>query len=86
MSPKSEEKAKKLVKVLAASTPMTGTGEEVAEFARAGKDRKKSEDKFLENLAQVSCICYSINFGIKSVLTLFNLGGKVNVVHPTFAK
>ena len=78
--------------VLATSTPVTGTKEKaieiakVAEFAGANKDGKESKDKYLENLAQVPCIRYPINFGKKSVPALLNLGSKINTVHLAFTK
>ena len=38
------------------------------------------------NLVRVPCIRYPIHFGKKSVLAFFDLGSKVNAIHPTFAK
>ena len=90
--------AKKLVLVLASSTLVTGTREKTVETPKAvetaktvetvgtGKDGKKSEGEYLENLARVPCICYPINFRKKSVSALLDLGSKVNAVHPAFAK
>ena len=91
-------KAKKQVLVLATSTQVTGTREKTVETpevvettktvetAGTGKNGKKSKGGYSENLVQVPCICYSINFGKKSVSALFDLGSKVNAVHPVFAK
>ena len=77
---------------MATFTLVTRTREEVVEtakvdeFAKASKDREKSEDKYLKNFAQGPCICYPINFGKKPVLALFDLSSKVNIVYPAFAK
>ena len=38
------------------------------------------------NLARVSCICYPVNFGKKSILAFFDSGSEVNAVHLAFAK
>ena len=74
MSSESEEGVKKLVTVLATSTPMT--------VAR--------EETIGENLgsifARVPCICYPINFEKKSVLALLDSSSEVNAVYPVFAK
>ena len=84
--------AKKLVSVSATSTPVTGTKEEMVETAKAvetpgtSKDGGKSEGEYPENLAQVSCIRYPINYGKQSVLALLDSGSEINVVHPAFAK
>ena len=91
MSSESEGAVKKLVSVSATSTPVTETKEkavrtaEAVETAEAGNNGKESESKY-QNLAQVPCICYPINFGKQSILALLDLGSKVNVVHPAFAK
>ena len=93
VSPESEskERVKKLVSVLATSTPVTGTREEsvgttkAVETAKVGNDSKESKGEY-PNLAQVPCICYPVNFRKKSVLALFNSGSKVNAVHSAFAK
>ena len=89
---------KKLVSVSATSTPVTRTREKTVETAKAmetakaiktagtGKDGKKSESEYPENLARVLCIRYPINFGKKSVLAFLDLGSEVNAVYPTFAK
>ena len=85
---------KKLVSVSATSTSMTRTKEKTvktAEPVRTAGDRKdgvESEGEYSENLAQVSCIRYSITFQKKSVpvLTLFDSGSKVNAIYPTFAR
>ena len=69
-------KVKKLVTVLATSTPVT-----VA--------RKKAVGENLgSNLAWVPCIWYPITFWKKSgpVVVLFDSGSKINAIHPTFAK
>ena len=61
MSSKPKNGLKKLVSVLATSTPMTGTREEAVdtakfvETAEVGKDDKKSKDEY-PNLAQVPFI------------------------------
>ena len=90
--------AKNLVLVSTTSTPVTETKKETVETPEAvetakivettgtGKDGKKSKGEYPENLAQVPCIRYPINFEKKSVLALFDLGSKVNAVHPAFAK
>ena len=83
--------------VLATFTPVTETKGEVVKIAEiveavetagAGKNGKKSEGEYPENLAQVSCIQYFISFRKKSVpvLTLFDSGNKVNAIHLTFVK
>ena len=59
---------------------------EVADSARIGKNKKESKDKYLENLAQVLCICYLINFWKKSVFAFFDLGSKVNAIYLAFIK
>ena len=77
---------------LANSMPVTGTRQEavetakVAESAEIDKDGKESKGKYLENLAQVQCIRYTINFGKKSVSTFFDSGSKANTIHLAFAK
>ena len=98
VSLKSEVGVKKLVSVLATSTSVTGTREETVETAKAvenakavetaetGKDSGKSKSEYPKNLTQVPCICYPTNFRKKSLLALFDLSSKVNVVHPAFAK
>ena len=77
---------------------MTGTREETVEtaeavetakaveIARTGKDGRKNKSEYPENVARVPCIHYPINFRKKSVSALFDLGNKVNAVHPAFAK
>ena len=74
MSSKSKGGAKKLVTVLATSTPVTIARKEVV-----GKNLGF-------NFARVPCIRYPINFRIKSVSTLLDSGSEVNAVHPAFAK
>ena len=67
MSSKSEGGVKKLVTVLASSTPVTVAREEgVGENLEA-------------NLAEVLYIRFPINFGKKSVLALLDSGSEVNV-------
>ena len=54
VSPKSKERVKKLVSVLATSTPVTKTKKktvEIDEAAKACKNGKKSESDYPENLA-----------------------------------
>ena len=55
------------------------------EIARADKNDKKSESG---NFVQVLCIRYPITFRKKlmPMSMLFDLGSKVNAIHPTFAK
>ena len=82
--------AKKLVLVLATSTPVTETrGEavETAETTGEGKDGKESKEEY-PNLAQVPYIRYSIIFRMNSVpvSTLLDSGSEVNAIHPTFAR
>ena len=70
------EKVKKLVTVLATSTPVTVAREKLVE-----------DDKNLRsNLIWVLCIRYPINFREKSVSALFNSNSEFNAVYPTFAK
>ena len=90
--------AKKLVSVLATSTSVTETKEETIETAETvetakadeivgtGKDGRKSKGEYPENLAQIPCIRYPINFRKQSVSALFNSGSEVNAIHPAFAK
>ena len=80
-------KVKKLVLVLATSTPVTETKEEVVETAKVSKDGEESKDEYL-NLARVPCIWYPITFWKKSVsvLALLNLGSEVNAIYPTLAR
>ena len=74
MSSESERGVKKLVTVLATSTPVTVAREE------------EVDENLGANLARVPCICYPINFRKKSVSALLDSGSKVNVVYPAFAK
>ena len=62
--------------------------DEAIETVGASKDKEKSKVEYPENLTQVSYIRYSIIFRKKSVpvLALFDLGNKVNAIHPTFAR
>ena len=49
--------------------------------------REKAVDENLgSNFARVLCICYSINFGKKSVSALLNSGSELNTINPAFAK
>ena len=92
MSVEEEIEVKKLVSVLATSTPVTGTREEAVEAAefvetiRIGKDDEESKGEY-PNLARVPCIRYPITFRKKSVfmLVLLDSGSKVNAIHPTLA-
>lgn len=70
--------------VLVIFTPVTGTREKTV---GAGKNNKKSDGEYPENLAQVPCIWYLITFQKKFVpiSTLFDLGSEINAIHPTFA-
>ena len=77
--------------VSAISTPVTRTREEAVETvetAKANKDGEESEAEYLENLAQVLCIWYSIIFQKKSVpvSTFLDSSSKINIIYPTFAK
>ena len=89
MSPK----VKKLVSVLATSTPVTGTRAEIVETAKTfgtakvNEDGNKSEGE-CPNLAQVPCIRYPITFRKKSVSmsALLDSGSEVNAIHPTLAQ
>ena len=74
MFSESEKRVKKLVTVLATSMPVTVVREEEVGENLGAK------------LAQISCICYPINFGKKSVSALLDSGSEVNAVHPAFAK
>ena len=89
--------AKKLVSVLATSTPVIETREETVaeavetveavESTEVSKNGAKSKSEY-PNLAQVPCIRYSITFWKKSVSmsALFNLGNEVNAIHPALAQ
>ena len=72
MSSESKVGVKKLVTISVTSTPVTIAREEAV-----GEN---------STLAQVSCICYPINFRKKSVSALFDSSSKVNAVHSAFAK
>ena len=84
---------KKLVSVLATSTPVTGTRAETIETAEAvgtaevGENGDESEGE-CPNLARVPCIRYPITFRKKSVpvSALLDSGSEVNAIHPTFAR
>ena len=87
MSPK---RYKKLVSVSATFTPVTQTRKEALEavnIVEAGKDSKKSEDEYLENLARVLYIWYPITFWKKFVpmLAFFDSGSEINAIYLTFA-
>ena len=58
------------------------------ETVGAGKnsEESKSGENSRFNIAQVSCIQYSINFRKKSILVLFDLSGEVNTLNLTFAQ
>ena len=85
--------------VLASSTSVTGTREEVVETAKAvrtakaietvkvTKDSKKSEGEY-PNLARVLCIRYPITFRKKSVpmSALFDSRSEVNTIYLTLAR
>lgn len=62
--------------VSATSTPVTVARKKVVE------DDENPRSK----LAQVPYIRYLINIRIKSVLAIFDLGSKVNIVYPAFIK
>ena len=87
-----KKKIKKLVLVLATSTPVTENRKKAVETAKmaksaeASKDREESKGKYPENFAQVLCIRYSINFGQKFISALLNSDSKINAVHLAFAK
>ena len=74
MSLKSKTEVKKLIIVLATSTPVN-----VARGKAVGENLGS-------NLIRVLCIRYHINFGKKSISALFDLGSEVNAVYLTFAK
>ena len=61
---------------MASSTPVTIIREEVVE----------DDENPGSNYARVPYIRYPINFKKKSVMALFDLGSKINVIFPTFAK
>ena len=76
--------------VLTTSTPVTETREKTVKITKAIKSAEVSKDgaeskSEYPNLARVPCIGYSITFRKKSVSmsTLFDLGSKVNTIHPT---
>ena len=77
---------------MAIFTLVTATRKKAAETiksARAGKDGKDDKGgKYSRNLVRVPYIRYSITFQRKSVsiLALFDLGSKVNAIHPTFVQ
>ena len=86
--------AKKLVLVLATSTPVTETREEADETAEAietaeavestkvGKGRAESEGEY-PSLARILCIRYPITFRKKSMSmsALFDSSSEVNAIH-----
>ena len=84
--PESKNRTKKLVSVSTISPSVTETKEEAVETAEGvGKNSEESKDEYPKNLVQVLYIQYPITFWKKfvPVLPLFNLGSKVNVIHPT---
>ena len=99
MSAKEETGVKKLVSVLATSTPVTGTREEAVEAAesietvkavetaKVGKDDEESKEEY-PNLIRVPCIRYPITFRKKSVSmsALLDSSSEVNAIHPFFAQ
>ena len=76
--------AKKLVSVLATSTPVTETREEATEVGKGGAESKGE----YPSLARVPCIRYPITFRKKSVSmsALLDSGSEVNAIHPTLAQ
>ena len=92
MSAEEETGVKKLVSVLATSTPVTGTREEAIEVAKSieaaeiGKDDEESKSEY-PNFARVPCIRYPITFRKKSVSmqALLDSDSEVNAIHPTLA-
>ena len=87
MSLEFEGGVKKLVLVLATSTPVTETSEEVVRTTKAVETAETGKDgSEYHNFAQVPCIRYPINFRKQSVSALFDLGSEVHAVHPAFAK
>ena len=87
MSQKSEEGAKKLVSVSATSMSVTRTRKKAIEIARAvSKDGEESEDEYLDNFAQVSCIRYFTTFENNSALVSspFDSDSEVNAISTTF--
>ena len=96
MFSKSEKRVKKLVSVLAVSTPVTETRKKAVETpkavktAEAGKNSKENKGikNPTSNLAWIPCIWYPVIFRKKSVpvSALFDSGNKVNAIYPTFAK
>ena len=99
VSPESEKGVKKLVLVLATSTPVTETRKEAVKAAKAvgttkavqtaevGKNGEENKGKY-PNLAQVLCIRYPITLRKKSVSmsALLNSGSEINAIHPTLAR
>ena len=71
-----KKRVKKLVTVLTISSPVT----------LARKKGVEDSENLRSILTRVPCIHYLIKLREKSVLVLFNLGSKVNVIHLTFAK
>ena len=90
---------KKLVSVLATSTPVIETRAETVEAtqpiktaeaigtAKVNEDGDENEGEY-PNLTRIPCIRYPITFRKKSVplLALFNSGSEVNAIYPTFAR
>ena len=81
---------------MAISTPVTRTRQkaietvetvEAVEITKASKNGKKSKSgEYPENLVQVLCIWYLVNFQKKfaSVSMLFDSSSEVNAIQPTF--
>ena len=87
MSTEFKGAVKKLVSVLATSTPVTETREEEVGTVEAGKDGEESEGEY-RNLTRVPCIRYPVTFRKKSVSmsALLDSGSEVNAIHPTLAR
>ena len=89
-----ETRCKKLVLVLATSTPVTRTKEKAVETAKTvetagiGKDGKESVGKYPKNLVQVPYIRYHITFQKNSVpmSALLGSSNEVNAIYLTFAQ
>ena len=88
---KPKERVKKLVLVLATSTPVILIKEEVVETAktvetiRAGKNGKiDNGGKYLRNLAKLLYIHYLITFQRTYIWALLDLSNEINAILPTF--
>ena len=71
---KIKRRSQKLVTILVTSTPVIIAGKE-----EVGKNPGS-------NLAQVLCICYPINFGMKSVSALLDSSSEIKTIYPAFPK